>query len=571
MIKFRNPGTQYSTHINIIKLLYQRVIDKAYFTLEDMSVAVTQGKLLTAYGYTGENALRLSNTEQESMNSTLMNVKMYAELFRMFGWITPYREGASYPLVFTFLGVHVALAEMDPIALYEQSVLGISNPTQFNDNMKYSEETRFFKCALRALIDLGGIMYKHELCIGPMSINDKNDEEYNNMISYIRSLRGDYHRLNHAFLQLADDLNMKTTSVDNQTRTPVGLMKNCGWIESVKNTSLYNKSLTCFRITEHGRQVYETISNYYDLRLDEYNSLEPALKDSIIRISTYSMLDRAGFDISPIQAELQQDQEACYNYTGGKELLFSASATIRRSAVERALGISFGDGTGEHADIDTFGSNINERELTDIQYWDMNITNQAALERLDLHEDQVFLSKVNQLLNEGKSNSEIVNFLFKDYSSATQPVFYPLISTLFKIMDFNCSFSRPGDNGARWDAIIDDPERSIPIEIKSPTEESHLSIKAIRQALENKIILLSRRTHATTTEVTSLAVGYELPNDRAEVSDLISAIKDTYGYSIGAIDLKTLLSIAISILVDNRGFDKELLFNLEGFVNANIQ
>lgn len=137
-------------------------------------------------------------------------------------------------------------------------------------------------------------------------------------------------------------------------------------------------------------------------------------------------------------------------------------------------------------------------------------------------------------------------------------------------MGFHCSFSRPGDNGARWDAIIDDPQRSIPIEIKSPTEEKHLSIKAIRQALENKIILLSRRTHITMPEVSTLAVGYYMPNERAEVTRLISDFKITYGYRIGVIDLKSLLSLSISILVDGKGFDREQLFKLEGLMNANI-
>lgn len=61
-----------------------------------------------------------------------------------------------------------------------------------------------------------------------------------------------------------------------------------------------------------------------------------------------------------------------------------------------------------------------------------------------------------------------------------------------------------------------------------------------------------------------------MPNERAEVSRLISDFKITYGYKIGVIDLKSLLSLAISILVDNKGFDKEKLYNLEGLMNANI-
>lgn len=37
---------------------------------------------MTAYGYAGDDALKLSNTDQDSMNSALMNATMYAEVFR---------------------------------------------------------------------------------------------------------------------------------------------------------------------------------------------------------------------------------------------------------------------------------------------------------------------------------------------------------------------------------------------------------------------------------------------------------------------------------------------------------
>ena len=65
MIRFRNPGTQYSTQVQVIKQLYAALRDQAYFTLEDMAVVIAQGRLMTAYGYAGDDALRLSNTDQD--------------------------------------------------------------------------------------------------------------------------------------------------------------------------------------------------------------------------------------------------------------------------------------------------------------------------------------------------------------------------------------------------------------------------------------------------------------------------------------------------------------------------
>lgn len=571
MIRFRNPGTQYATQIQIIRILYAALHNQISFTLDDMAVVIAESKMMTAYGYSGDDALKLSNTEQESMNSSLMNAKMYAEVFRMLGWVTPYSEDSSYPLVFTYIGAHVALSTGECSSLYEQCVLGINNPTQFSDNMCYDEKVRFFKCVLRTFIDLGGIMYKHEFCLGPMSVDDEDETTYQNMLGRIRDIRGDYRRLAAAFQSLSDDLGMKPGSVDNCTRFPIALMKSCGWVEETRNRSLYGKSMMCLQITPHGREVYERIKNMYDLRLDKYLGLDEPTQDAMIRLGTYSMLRRSGYDISEVADIFEQDRQQCAPIIGECELLFSPCQTLRRTKVEQALGIEMSGDAEVQRDVTTFTSLVDEREAQgNMEHWNLNLPDEAATELLIHSEDRAFLDQVEELCRSGMDSNAIVEELFHRYITATQTVFYPLIATLFKVMGFDCLASRPGDNGARWDAIIVDNERSIPIEIKSPTEEQHLSVKAIRQALENKIILLSRRTHPTTPETTSLSVGYYMPNDRAEVSQLISSIKTTYGFKIGVMDLKSLLSLAVSILVDETGFDREKLYGLEGLMHADI-
>lgn len=52
MIRFRNPGTQYSTQIQVIKQLYAALGSQAYFTLDDMAVVIAQSlitELIKAY------------------------------------------------------------------------------------------------------------------------------------------------------------------------------------------------------------------------------------------------------------------------------------------------------------------------------------------------------------------------------------------------------------------------------------------------------------------------------------------------------------------------------------------
>lgn len=555
-----------------MQILYKNLKDQDSFTIKDMASVIAQERLMTAYGYAGEAALELSNTEKESMNSALMNAKMYAEVLRMLGWVTPSGE-KSYPLEFTYTGAHVALAKGDVRKLYEQCVFGINSPNELTARMSYTEQVRFFKCALNSFIDLDEIMYKHELCLGPMSVNDISTEEYNNMIARIKALRGNATRLKKAFLELADSLNMKSTPVDNCTRLPVALLKSCGLVVSCSTNELYPpRKMECLRITKHGKEAYAQLETMKDLRIDEFNSYGTDIQNALIRLGIYSMLQRSGYDIAPVEEIMSADEALCHEVLQGKSLLFSPYQTIKHERIDEAIGF-----WKEKTNNPVVASVLDESQtvvggrtaVNAITNWDLDVETKERLEWLKLEEDDDFLHRVKELVGIENSQEQIVNTLFEYYHSAKQGTFYPLISTLFKIMGFQCAFSRPGDNGARWDAIIDDELRSIPIEIKSPTEEEHISVKAIRQAVENKIVLLSRRTHITERSVTTLVVGYYLPNERAEVSRIIQDFKNTFGIKVGVIDLHTLLTISISVLIDGVGFDKEKLYELEGMISAN--
>lgn len=170
---------------------------------------------------------------------------------------------------------------------------------------------------------------------------------------------------------------------------------------------------------------------------------------------------------------------------------------------------------------------------------------------------QFFATHVQQLHKKYKSVDQLVEYIVEEHINDKKTEFYPLVETLFRIIGVDCHKSRDGVNGERWDAMIRDSKRSIPIEIKSPTEEMHISVKAIRQALENKIILLSRKTYITTNECSTYAVGYFPPNDRAEVSDLIENIKKTFGYSIAVFDIGSLIKVSVNIILFNKGIDLE--------------
>lgn len=161
------------------------------------------------------------------------------------------------------------------------------------------------------------------------------------------------------------------------------------------------------------------------------------------------------------------------------------------------------------------------------------------------HEDYIqqtldFSHTKREFLKVSKQALELMNFEF-----------YDIIGLILKHIGFkNAHVSRGGDVNNRMDAIIIDDENSIPIEIKSPGESKEINIKSIRQACENKVIILSRKFYQTTNDTTSLAIAFRYPQERSDVYELIDDIKNAYNFNIGIIDIDDLLSLVWDIEED---------------------
>lgn len=147
-------------------------------------------------------------------------------------------------------------------------------------------------------------------------------------------------------------------------------------------------------------------------------------------------------------------------------------------------------------------------------------------------------------------------------------MFYGLVGSSLEIIGFEkVLVTRDGDTNNRMDAIIVDDNYSIPIEIKSPAEVLYVNVKSIGQALENKIVLLSRKFYETTNECSTLVIGYNYPNNRSEVNTLIDYFYSSYNINIGYIDIKTLLSLRWDVEVENKEIDLEKIRKLRGPLN----
>lgn len=559
MLRFPNPGSTIENLLHIYKVLYKELKNQLFFDLDDISKTMTDALLAASSGYVGEEALERSTRDDRSLDPLYNQSKMYAEIFRSLGWISSNGESALN-FVFTLLGEYAGESnDINPI--FEESILGIVYPNEILD-AKNGISSRPFLSILKTLDKLGGYLYRDEMILGPMSYDD-NSNELLEKINEILLARPDFAKLKKMLSDASEALGIQENTMQNYTRFPISVLEYCGWIEKENNKTIYTRNVKLMRLTEKGKQLVHDLDLYHDERISLFEKRKEKLKKAIANLGFYQMLDRSGYDIESILDSLKKYTDVLDAAGVEKDLLFSPYQTLKKEEVDSFLDIKVDRISVEHKD--NLGVDCKGRTNKDVEITDVYIRNGygTSFSKNDF---------VNEIVDLSQSYSFncIIKTLLKRYKKAKKETFYTLIGHMFSIMGFNCKVSRGGVNYERFDAIVEDEKRSIPIEIKSPTEEEHLSTKGVRQALENKIILLSRKAYKTEPDVSSLVVCYKLPNSRAEVNDLVKAIKEVYGIKIGLLDFESLLKITCNIVLNKKIIDKKEIEELEGLINVKI-
>ena len=554
--------------------LYNTLKDKEFFDNDDIAVVLAKANLMASSGFTGDAALSLGANKDRSRDKTYNNAKMFAEIYRLLGLISVVNNVSSN-YRFTYIGEHMVVPGADKKAIVEQCILGMNNPNKIMD-VSYDESVRFFSCVLLTMSELDGIICRDEMILGPMNVNDNSPKEFEKMIEYIKGLRKkkSFSTLQSELEKMAKSLQgnkrdgMTVTSVQNCTRFPISVLKYCDWVES-ENYSIYGRSVRFMKLTEHGYDTVSRIKAMKDIRLADYEKSSEIQKKALIRLGAYQMLARAKFNLDPVEDDIKKAKADAKGIIEGQEILFSPYQTLEYKVVNEALNISI-DLRSKDDELKRIAKYSKDAaKIASVANQKVRINKEVNIkEELITKDVLTFADRVREIYKKEKNTNKITATIVEEHINDKKTEFYPLIETVFRIIGVDCHKSRDGVNGERWDAMIRDPKCSIPIEIKSPTEEMHISIKAIRQALENKIILLSRKTYITDIACSTYAVGYLLPNDRAEVSDLISNIKDTFGYSIAVFDIATLINVCVNIILFGKGIDIEKLYGLEGIVNV---
>lgn len=561
MIKFRNPVSNMDIVIKVFKGLFSEFSNVDFFDLDNIAEFFARENLASSSGYTGKEALKRSySTTDDSRKSMKMQAKSYTELYRFLGWIFSVNNSAL-KFSFTYLGMHMAQSGKASKDLFEQCLLGIIYPNQIL-NVKFNDINKPFVSMLLFAESLDNKIHRDEIIIGPMNLKNSLDKhEFNSKINKIKELRktAKISSLNQTIQKISDENNMKTTSVRNLTRFVISALVYVGWFDK-KNLYIYKKKSPFLVLTKKGEEVINLIKRSIDIYGDQFQALDLEQK-LVSRFAFLNMLEAANFDVKMELLKYQTFKNMLVSKFNKERILFSPFQYFSNSELLKIFPETLIQLQDSHIE-----SKITNEHYQKI-YLYTTLKNTYFTEESDSQHDKIkkiLISKMSMKLN----NQSAIRLFLDEIKIMKQKNFYPLVANLLGIIFNRKAFAPPaGNNNMRYDVIIPDESYSIPVEVKSPTEEKMISIKAIRQALENKVLLLARKPFKTEYDTSSFAIGFNIPNTRSDVYKLIDEIHQTYGINIAIIDMEQLISAAFYCSKSNRYFDISEFKNKKGVIH----
>ena len=553
MLRIPNPISDLTEVVKIYCDIFPILKTYKDFELDVVSKALIQTSNVTSQGAIGIEALERSTRADRSRDPIYNQSKALCELYRLLGWLQSTTAQTRY--IVTYLGeALVNTSNKDEVV--EECLLGLSYPNECVE-VKADTNLRPFKSILY-YINNNNSLSRDEIIYGVLNIDDDtNISELQKLSKKMIEFRSIKNGLKNELIRIGNEINIKyDPTMGNYTRFPISAIKWAHFGEKKNNT---------FVVTQEAKNKFTELKDFQDFRLNDFNKLKPEGKKHLINYSHLKMIQRFGLKID--ESRLRESFRFLLDkgIIKNENLLFSPFQLLSYNTIKDISPELIFKDAKEYYHLD-LTDEVRQSTLKEELKLKYSLENKSRdftkITSLTIYKE------IMDLLSKTKSSSKTVSILYENYERANKDVFYPLVADLLCIIGFNCKVSRGGQNYERADAIIIDNNYSIPIEIKSPGEETEISVKAIRQALENKIIFLSRQQYKTDYETTSLAIGYNSPNIRSEVFELIDDIYNTFKFNICVLNFTDLLVLAVSVINSGKEIKIENFRTLRGVYNV---
>ena len=163
-----------------------------------------------------------------------------------------------------------------------------------------------------------------------------------------------------------------------------------------------------------------------------------------------------------------------------------------------------------------------------------------------------------------REEARLLQRLVRSTEPLRQDAFYPLAAALFTAIGHPARLPARGDTSNRIDLLLVDDEDTIPVEVKSPTESVVINVKAVQQALENRVVIDQRSFHPAIADSSSLVLGYKLPPVRSDVTELVRDISNAFGVRVGLLCVGDLYRAVLKIQLAGKPFPRKRLAQLLG-------
>jgi hypothetical protein len=433
-------------------------------------------------------------------------------------------------------------------------------------------DLRPFAFILRLMAACDGHLSRDEMIIGPLSAaSDRGKDNLDAVAATIKAARKSAKDNEKAVVAVSEARKIQVNTLQNYTRWPIALLRDLGWASRGPTKFRDGKKYGTFHLTAKGQALADRIADSVDLRVDDAAQLTAEERKALAVLAHFRMLERSGFDIGPVEERIVEAETIAAPLlkrlgADGRKLLFSPFQSLSIEDVADAfLARAEAAQRGENVTRTTVIAGPDGRDDRSHLFVHPNM---VAAKGAGAGGPDALREELAALLA-AHNEIEIAAAVFAaNHARDTQTEFYPLVTHLFQILGFKSDYSRAGVNYQRWDACVWVGDLALPVEIKSPTEEVMLSTKAVRQALENKVILLSRGGLETQRDIASLVVGNRLPNERGEMSNLIDDVFKAFSLRLGVIDLATLAHLALRAVRDGVTIDAVQLSQLRGFLDV---